>query len=623
MGTVRSSAGVKISPFTQLIQALIKQKRPRLLLLVIALVLTGCSSSSSNSTASSAADSEETVMLQLNVVDEEGIPLSGTSASGAGVDILNQSHSANDKLNVEITPSEDSAVLRIEKTGYESALVYLPSMLSPISSTVKLKPRRPAILVDGVAGGEFAGVDGAQVTVAAQSLMRPDGSTATGEILLYINTVDTSDPDDLAAFPGSFEGLASGDTAPGMLASLGVTSYHFEQDGEKLQLKDGEVAQLILPLFADSYEDGTPIPLGDLIPMWRLNEETGIWEEESTGTVVEMPTSPTGLGLQASTSHFSSFNADVWGGAGLSGGGGGPAGQSRTMPSVCRVTVLVPEFEDGTYYLAAAVQNLGVLASTRTMSGIYYEPFTFPVFQGRPSALRLTEPYYNDREGRSTVESFTCNDATLDLLVQFDAVPAFLGIEAIAKPVFEIENNQQTITSNILSLRAIFINDSDDRVQFTTNMGLEGELQSDQKVNFSYLDTDPSTVSIAFFLENDLGDADTQKTVDYIAEQAPSVTSAYLYKYNAKTTLSWSGVEGADTVSIFTFDPLTSTVGIVIESDIDATASERRYELDYDFPEGTYVIIFQNQYGVTELPVFINPSDECIPGSDLPCAATL
>ena len=564
----------------------------------------------------------ETIPLQLNVVDEQGTVLEGATASTADTNILSQAHDENSPLTVEVDPSEDSVVLRIDKTGYETGLVYLPNALAPLSSTVMLKKRLPPIRVDGATGGEFAGVDGAKVTIAAESLERPDGSTAFGEVLLYINTVNTADESELAAFPGSFDGLASSDTTPGMLASLGVTSFRFEQGGEKLQLKSGEVSQLVLPLYAGAYEDGTPIPLGDLIPMWRLNEETGIWEEESTGVVVAMASSPTGLGLQASTVHFSSFNADVWGSTGLSGGQGGPAAQSRQMPQICRVSVSVPEFEEGTYYTARAAQNLGVLASTRTMSGIYYEPFTFPVFQGRPSALRLTEPQYNNREGRSTVQPFTCNASTLELTVLFDAVPAFLGIEAVAEPVFETVGGHQEITANILSLKAIFINDADDFVQFTTNAGLDGQLASDQKVYYEYLQTDPNPISVAFFLENDLGDADTQTTVDYIDAQAPSVGSAYVYKYNGETTLSWHDLKGADTADIFEFDPLTSTLGILIESDIDATESTKTHALDFDLPEGTYVIIFQNQYGETEVLVFIgNPQEECSPFSDLPCAA--
>ena len=592
-------------------------------LVLLTLLLNGCPLFDDDDKASNPEESDgaDSIVLQLNVVDDEGVALEGATVSATNLNILTQTYDNNTRLAVEVEPTQGSTMLRVEKAGYEPGLVYIPNTLAPFASTVKLKARLPAILVEGSTGGEFSGVNGARVSIDAESLQRPDGTTASGEILLYINTVDTSNEDDLAAFPGSFEGLASGDTEPGMLASLGVTSFHFEQNGEKLQLKDGAVSQLILPLYADAYEDGTPIPLGDLIPMWRLNEETGIWEEESIGVVVEMPSSPTGLGLQATTRHFSSFNADVWGAtSGLSGGQGGPSAQSRTMPTVCRVSVVVPEFEEGTPYFAVAAQNLGALASTRSMTGIYYEPFTFPVFQGRPSALRVTEPNYNNREGRSTVESFTCNSDTLELLVQFDAVPAFLGVEALSTPVFEVVNGMQEITSNILSLRAIFINDSDNKVQFTSNMGLEGELFSDVKVQFPYLPTDPDPVSIAFYLENDLGDADTQTTVEYIAEQAPTVVGAYLYKYEGTSIVSWFDLEGADTAAIYEFDPLTSGLGILIESGIDATEANKNHELAYDLPEGTYVVIFQNQYGTNEVLAFISSQEGCLPNSDIPCS---
>ena len=234
--------------------ALLKPRGFQVLVLLSVLLLGGCplnndkdnndnnsSNESENLGNTSQPDLEdtsqanlETIPLQLNVVDEQGTVLEGATASTADTNILSQAHDENSPLTVEVDPSEDSVVLRIDKTGYETGLVYLPNALAPLSSTVMLKKRLPPIRVDGATGGEFAGVDGAKVTIAAESLERPDGSTAFGEVLLYINTVNTADESELAAFPGSFDGLASSDTTPGMLASLGVTSFRFEQGGEKL-----------------------------------------------------------------------------------------------------------------------------------------------------------------------------------------------------------------------------------------------------------------------------------------------------------------------------------------------------------------------------------------------------
>ena len=69
------------------------------------------------------------------------------------------------------------------------------------------------------------------------------------------------------------------------------------------------------------------------------------------------------------------------------------------------------------------------------------------------------------------------------------------------------------------------------------------------------------------------------------------------------------------------FDALTSGLGVIIESNIVATQGSRTVNIDFDLPPGTYVIIFQNQYGITELPIFLGAQDECQPDSDLPCAA--
>ncbi len=595
------------------------------LALLLPLLLAGCSSNG-NDTPKQTNTPAERITLELNIVDENGLALESATANASSLSVVSQSRDEYSRLILELSPSEESVVLQINNIGYDTGLLYLPNLLSSVSLTVVLKERLPAIPFDGLVGGQFVGRHGAQVEIDGESLERADGSTATGPISLYINTVDVTDPNDSAAFPGSFDGLAAADTQPGILASLGVSSFRFEQNGERLQLKEGESAQLTIPLFVDTYDDGSQIPLGDLIPMWRLNEETGIWEEESTGTVVSMAGSPTGLGLQATTSHFSTFNADIWGRNSslfYEGGANGPAGQTRQLPQPCTVTVIVPEFEDSTRFNARVVMNLGGLLSTRPISGIYYEPFTVPVFQGRPAALRLSEPSYNDNEGRSTVSSFTCFAETMDLIVTFDDVPAFFSVEAEVEPVFELVNGQQEITKNTIRVRAAFINDAMDDVHITTDLGYETLLVNQQIDVIDYYPTEPNPASIAFFLENELGTADSQLMVDYIDSQAPSVVSVYTYRQEEKVTLEWSGLKGADTFSFYEYDIDTDTLGVAVETDVDTEFEDAIYDgFGLELNPGWYMVIFQNQYGTAEERVYVShPSQvSCIPNTDLPCA---
>ena len=50
----------------------------------------------------------------------------------------------------------------------------------------------------------------------------------------------------------------------------------------------------------------------DVIPLWSVDETTGLWIEEGAGTVVASADSPTGLALRAEVAHFSWWNADAF-----------------------------------------------------------------------------------------------------------------------------------------------------------------------------------------------------------------------------------------------------------------------------------------------------------------------
>ena len=137
----------------------------------------------------------------------------------------------------------------------------------------------------------------------------------TGYINVTITPVDVSRQAYLAAFPGEFSGVLDRETDDSPFYSLGVTEFEFSQDGEPVYLRDdlGEYYRptIQIPIYFNNYQDGTPIKITDPpIPLWSLNEDTGIWEQEGTGKVTD-GNSPTGLVLEAKVSHFSWWNCDV------------------------------------------------------------------------------------------------------------------------------------------------------------------------------------------------------------------------------------------------------------------------------------------------------------------------
>jgi hypothetical protein len=63
-----------------------------------------------------------------------------------------------------------------------------------------------------------------------------------------------------------------------------------------------------IPLYANVNLDGSPINLGDTMPLWSMSEKTGEWVQEGVGVVVD-----TGNGmraLEATVTHFSIWNGD-------------------------------------------------------------------------------------------------------------------------------------------------------------------------------------------------------------------------------------------------------------------------------------------------------------------------
>ena len=88
--------------------------------------------------------------------------------------------------------------------------------------------------------------------------------------------------------------------------------FRNRRTGEELQLEDGSSAQISLPLYIDTRPDtGESIGINDSLPIWSLNETTGIWTQEAIGTVVASNSSPTGMAVEATVSHFTWWNIDV------------------------------------------------------------------------------------------------------------------------------------------------------------------------------------------------------------------------------------------------------------------------------------------------------------------------
>lgn len=239
--------------------------------------------------------------LTLNIADQEPVSLGKTNASGF--------------LASSVFPNGKAVSIAVTKSGFANQVIQfeVPDTSQQISpQTITLLERVAAKTFDGSQDSEVKGDDGAQVAVKANAFENAQGETISGDIKLHITPVDVSnDSAEQGGFPGSFSGITDDDEAVNIV-TYGTTEFVFtDDDGNELQLKDGETADILLPIYLTKHMDGTPIKAGDKIPLWHLNEETGIWLQEGEGEVVVSSSSPTGWALSGTVSHFTWWNVDV------------------------------------------------------------------------------------------------------------------------------------------------------------------------------------------------------------------------------------------------------------------------------------------------------------------------
>lgn len=561
--------------------------------------------------------------LTLVVVDENRNSLSDATVSSESYTLTQQTYDSNNRLIVELEASTEPGMLHIQKTGYLTAMLYKDGLLADSLHTVTLKQRQAITITDPMSDGEFNAEDGAAVSLSGNSLIREDGQPIVGDLQLFITPIDVSDTTELAAFPGSFLGLASADTEPGNLMSFGVSIIDIENNGVAMQLRDGQTAEVVIPLYAATHIDGSAIEIGDQIPFWILNESSGIWEEESTGSVISLPLSPTGLGLRATTTHFSAFNADIWGGrlSNQNGPNGSGSGVSTTPSDWCRVFMTITDMDDNQEFGLRIEQliSAGRPVFSQPRNGRYSTntPIEFSLLRNRGALISVWE----HGSTRSLRQGFRCESESTNLAVSFNQAPNFTNWFISNKPVFEVLNpgGGYEIVSNEIHLGNSFVGDSDNTAEVTSNLGVVFNVANGVDAVQNFLPTDPDPASFSAYLENDAGEtAQRVDSTQYISSQAPIIQFVRVNFDENGPVFEWS-VEGADTVDILHYGstlPDVGLLGFAIITDLFADTGSYSLGLTGQGANGYFELTFENQYGTSKEVVDVICVDQ--PNADLP-----
>jgi hypothetical protein len=238
-----------------------------------------------------------TAHLQGNIVDENGQPAAGVTIAAGNKTAVTD---ANGYFRIENAPlDKKTALVTAVKSGYFKAFRSFEATSGTNYVSIKLIKKDLAGSVSAGTGGEVTLTNGSKIGLKPGGvIVAATGADYTGSVNVYASYIDPTAADISDRIPGSF----MADNAIGSrvaLASYGMIGVELESaSGEKLQVKTGSTAILTMAI-PSSLQSGAP----STIPMWHLDEQTGVWKEEGSAT-------KSGNNYVAEVKHFSFWNCD-------------------------------------------------------------------------------------------------------------------------------------------------------------------------------------------------------------------------------------------------------------------------------------------------------------------------
>ena len=250
------------------------------------------------------------------VTDINGEPIADVLVSAQGFEFVTDDEGRY--LLDGLDPSADFTV-EFWKSGFAKGYTR-----STIVSWETASANKVMLHIDG--SGAFEAADGGTVVVEVDggrdltvsfppsALVDTDGNLYDGTVVVEITYVNPRD-DTLLGAPGDLAALAfpkSGDAKeanePTQLVSYGMADITpLDEDGEPLQLVEGEVAGVTLPVNDDGVASAYALGLGQEQVSWSYSGDRGLWIEEGVGAVGE---DDDGMTFEFEASHFSWWNCD-------------------------------------------------------------------------------------------------------------------------------------------------------------------------------------------------------------------------------------------------------------------------------------------------------------------------
>lgn len=235
--------------------------------------------------------------LQGNVLDENGQPAANVTIK-VGSEIAVTDTKGYFRIN-GAPLDKNAAVVTAEKVGYFKAYRTFSATSGTNQVVIKLTKKNLGGTVSASSGGDVSLSNGTKISLPANGIVKAsDNSSYTGTVNVYASYIDPTAPDIQQKVPGSF--MANDKEGKRVfLTSYGMMAVELESSaGEKLQIKSGNTATLTSPI-PSSVQSNAPTT----IPLWYIDEATGLWKEEGTAT-------KQGTNYVGTVQHFSFWNCD-------------------------------------------------------------------------------------------------------------------------------------------------------------------------------------------------------------------------------------------------------------------------------------------------------------------------
>jgi hypothetical protein len=239
-----------------------------------------------------------TAHLQGNVFNENDAPAAGVTIRVGSKTAITDSKGYFRILDAAL--DKRSALVTAEMNGYYKAFRSFAATSGTNHVEIKLIKRNVTGTIEAVTGGEVSVANGAKVQLAANGVVvASTGAAYTGTVNVYAAYIDPTSNDIDRTVPGSFMANDANNTRV-LLASFGMMAVELSSPtGEKLQVKTGTTAKLTMPI-PSSLQSSAPAT----IPLWYVDEQTGIWKEEGSAT-------KSGGVYVGDVKHFTFWNCDL------------------------------------------------------------------------------------------------------------------------------------------------------------------------------------------------------------------------------------------------------------------------------------------------------------------------